>query len=292
MNAEMHPEASLGIPRDGSHLERVAAGVLRIRANNPGPMTLDGTNTWVLHEPESDSAVVIDPGPALAAHAATIRAVLAEHGLGVEAVLLTHTHLDHSELAREFAAAVRAPLRAAEPEWSTGARLTDQERIPAAGLDMQVLATPGHSSDSVSFAAGRYLLTGDTVLGYGTTVVAHPDGRLADYLQSLERLQGWVAANDVAALLPGHGPVIEDPAGRLEFYASHRRERLAAVAAVMRELAPHGGELTDADLETAVDAIVARVYSDVPRHLWPAAALSVRAQVRYLAEDSAANPDA
>lgn len=290
MNAETPLEVSLGTSQDGSQLERVAPGVLRIRANNPGPMTLDGTNTWVLHEPESDSAVVVDPGPALAAHAATIRAVLAEHGLGVEAVLLTHAHVDHSELAHEFAAAVRAPLRAAEPEWSTGAPLIDQERIPAAGLDMQVLSTPGHSSDSVSFATGRYLLTGDTVLGYGTTVVAHPDGRLADYLQSLGRLQGWVAVNDVAALLPGHGPVIEDPAGRLEFYVSHRRERLAAVEAVVSELAPNVGELADAALDAVVDATVARVYSDVPRHLWPAAALSVRAQVRYLAEDSAANP--
>lgn len=278
-------EAAPGEPiAGGSELTEVAAGVLRIRAENPGPMTLDGTNTWVLHRPSDSAAVVIDPGPSLTAHAATISAVLRERGLGVEAVLLTHSHLDHSELAREFAGQVDAPLRASAPDWCTGAPLTDQEVFSAAGMTVEVVATPGHSSDSVTFAAGAYLLTGDTVLGRGTTVVAHPDGRLADYLESLQRLRRRAAAGGVSALLPGHGPVIDDPVERLDLYVGHRRERLAAVAAVLAELDLSAASIRQDDLDEVVRRVVETVYAEVPRQLWPAAALSVRAQVRYLVE--------
>lgn len=267
-----------------SELEQVATGVVRVRAHNPGPMTLEGTNTWVLHGPAATSAVVIDPGPALPSHARTVRSALAERGLAVELVLLTHGHLDHSESAHEFAAAVGAPLRAADPQWCTGPILARDEPIAAAGLSITVIPTPGHTSDSVSFAVPGYIFTGDTVLGRGTTVVAHPDGRLGDYLVSLARLRARTADEQVAALLPGHGPVIRDATARLDSYLAHRHERLAAVAEVLRDAGVDPATSADADLDALVDEVVSIVYQDVPRHLWPVAALSVRAQVLYLAE--------
>lgn len=268
---------------DPDPVEAVASGVVRVRAANPGPMTLDGTNTWIVHAPGAAAAVVIDPGPADPNHHRRVRDELERAGVGVELVLLTHGHLDHSEGAEEFAYALAAPLRAAETRWSTAVPLQPDESIDVAGLAVEVLATPGHTSDSVTFAVGPYLLTGDTVLGRGTTVVAHPDGRLDDYLSSLAALHRRAASGGVSHLLPGHGPVVADPAGWLDFYLGHRRDRLAAVAAAVRDLdAPLTG--TEADLTATVDAVVSRVYADVPRHLWPAAALSVRAQLIYLRE--------
>lgn len=268
---------------DANAVEVVAPGAVRVRAANPGPMTLDGTNTWIVHAPGADAAVVVDPGPADPDHHRRVREELDRSGVAVELVLLTHGHLDHSEGAEEFARAADAPLRAAEARWSTARTLQPDETIDVAGLAVEVLATPGHTSDSVTFAVGPYLLTGDTVLGRGTTVVAHPDGRLDDYLTSLALLHRRAATGAVSHLLPGHGPVVSDPTGWLDFYLGHRRERLAAVAAAVRDLdAPLTG--TDTDLTDTVDAVVSLVYADVPRHLWPAAALSVRAQLIYLQE--------
>jgi glyoxylase-like metal-dependent hydrolase (beta-lactamase superfamily II) len=133
--------------------------------------------------------------------------------------------------------------------------------------------TPGHSSDSVCFLlhADRALLTGDTVLGRGTTVVAHPDGRLRDYLDSLQRLRD-LADTDVDVLLPGHGPVVDDPIAVLDHYLAHRTERLEQVRAAMADGASTAGD------------VVQVVYADVDPSLWPAAEMSVRAQVDYLRE--------
>lgn len=267
-----------------SEWEQVAGGVVRIRAHNPGPMTLEGTNTWLLHGPGESSAVVVDPGPALAGHSQTIQSILTERGLGVELVLLTHSHPDHSDLARVFAADVEAPLRAADPRWCSASALSENESLLVAGLHVEVITTPGHTSDSVSFAVPGYLVTGDTVLGRGTTVVAHPDGRLSDYLGSLARLRIRAEVDDVVAILPGHGPVIHDPIARLDHYLAHRRERLEAVAGVISTSGVDLAALSEVDLDALVDEVVATVYHDVPRSLWPAAALSVRAQVLYLVE--------
>ncbi|MFM2438222.1 MAG: hypothetical protein RLZ55_1041 [Actinomycetota bacterium] len=262
-------------------VEEVAPGLLRVRADNPGVMTLDGTNTWVLTG-DGAGAVVIDPGPALAVHLDRVHGLLAERGLGVELVLLTHGHDDHSEGAEQFARRADAPLRAWLSEWSTGLPLAGQEEMQAAGLDLEVVHTPGHTSDSVSLAVGEWLFTGDTVLGRGTTVVAHPDGRLSEYLASLALLRGRVAAG-ATILLPGHGPVVAEPAAWIDYYLGHRHDRLRAVAGVVGGRASIAARDDDA-LDELVADVVEVVYADVPRQLWPAAALSVRAQLLYLAE--------
>lgn len=259
--------------------------VVRIRADNPGPMTLDGTNTWLVRAAGTSAAVVIDPGPALTSHLDRVRWHLRDAGVGVAAVLLTHGHLDHSESAAEVARGVDAPLRAFDGKLGTAAPLADGEVLELDGWSLEVLHTPGHSSDSVTFAADGYFFTGDTVLGRGTTVVAHPDGRLTDYYSSLRLLRG--RAGEVRALLPGHGPVVADPAAWLDHYLAHRDARLAAVAAVVDRSYPRESlaGLSGADVDALTDAVVAEVYADVPRELWPAAALSVKAQLLHLAED-------
>ena len=247
-----------------------------VRAANPGPMTLDGTNTWVLRAPGATSAVVVDPGPLDGGHLEAV----ATHG-PVELVLLTHSHPDHAEGARRFADLVGAPVAAADPAYVVeGELLRRAVTLEAGGLRIEARPTPGHTSDSVCFvvattSAGEpvhaAVLTGDTVLGRGTTVVAHPDGVLADYLRSLELL----AACAGARLLPGHGPVRDDVAEVASAYLVHRRERLDQVRSALAS-----GAATTAD-------VVDVVYADVDPGVRAAAELSVRAQLAYLRGASA-----
>jgi glyoxylase-like metal-dependent hydrolase (beta-lactamase superfamily II) len=238
------------------------AGV--VLAPNPGPMTLDGTNTWVLREPSSPGCVVVDPGPLVEQHLAEV----ASYG-PVEVVLLTHGHLDHSEGARRLAELTGAPVRALDPAHRLGDQgLAEGDVVAAAGLELRVLATPGHTSDSLSFVLPDAVLTGDTVLGRGSTVVAHPDGVLADYLASLRRLREL----GELTVLPGHGPELPSAGAAAEQYLAHREARLEQVRAAV--------EAGAADPE----AVVRSVYADVDPALWPAATLSVRAQLRHLAE--------
>lgn len=231
-------------------------------------MTLDGTNTWLLRAAPAGPAAVVDPGPLLDVHLEAVAA------LGpVSAVLLTHRHPDHAEGARRLHQMTGAPVLARDPSLCIDADpLADGTKIDAGGLRIRVLLTPGHSADSVSFlvdhAAEPAVLTGDTILGRGTTVVAHPDGRLGDYLTTLERLR---ALGDLL-VLPGHGPVRAAVDRVAAEYLGHRAERLAQV-----EAAVAAGDRTP-------EAVVRRVYADVDPVLWPAAELSVRAQLDYLAE--------
>jgi glyoxylase-like metal-dependent hydrolase (beta-lactamase superfamily II) len=248
---------------------------LCVLAPNPSPMTLDGTNTWILAEPDSEQAVVVDPGPLDDGH---LRAVLAEverSGRRVAQTLLTHGHPDHAEGAARFAELSRSPVRALDPALRLGDEgLGHGDVVQVGGLELRVVGTPGHTGDSLCFhlPADDAILTGDTVLGRGTTVVAYPDGRLGDYLDSLRRLHALTSESGVSTVLPGHGPVLADALGAVEYYLAHRANRLAQV-------------------ETAVEAgcrsareVVERVYADVDRTLWPAAELSVRAQLDYLGE--------
>ncbi|MFG1818623.1 MBL fold metallo-hydrolase [Kribbella sp. NPDC049174] len=245
----------------------------RVLADNPGLMTLDGTNTWILRAPGAGRSVVVDPGPMLEDH---LRAVLDTAG-EVAVVLLTHKHPDHSEGAAWFANQAGCGVRAVDPAFRLPTDhahgLSEGDVITADGLRVEVLPTPGHTMDSVCFWLPQdgSLLTGDTVLGRGTSVVAHPDGALGPYLDSLDRLLAFAnSAAGVNRLLPGHGSVIEDPTDVLTFYITHRRERLDQVRAAVA--AGH----------TTPEAVVEHVYADVDRSLWPAAERSVRAQLDYL----------
>ena len=252
-----------------------------VLAPNANIMTLDGTNTWVLREPGALRSIVIDPGPTDESH---LDAIVAAAG-DVAAVLLTHHHLDHSEAAREFAERVGCGVRALDPAYQLGSEgLADGDVIAVDGLEVHVVGTPGHTADSLSFLvpAERALLTGDTVLGRGTTVVAHPDGQLGAYLDSLDRLHALADAEEATTIWPGHGPVIDDALRALDFYIAHRRERLAQVRDALADLRaqprPEGISVDDVPRR-----IVETVYVDVDPALWPAAELSVRAQLAHLA---------
>ena len=241
-----------------------------VRADNPSPMTLEGTNTYVLRAPGATASVVVDPGPLDDAH---LTAVAGAAG-SVALVLLTHGHADHSEGARELAERVGAPVSAVDPAYCLHAEpLTAGAHFEGlAGLDLRVLATPGHTGDSVCFVVAADepgLLTGDTILGRGTTVVAHPDGRLGDYLHSLAEIRDL---DGPLTLLPGHGPAGGDAGERASAYLAHRAQRLDQVRAAL------------AAGDTSPMEVVRRVYADVDEVLWPAAELSVRAQLDYLAE--------
>ncbi|CAA9353707.1 MAG: MBL-fold metallo-hydrolase superfamily [uncultured Nocardioidaceae bacterium] len=242
-----------------------------VLAPNPGIMTLDGTNTWVLREPGGRRSVVVDPGPDDAAHLAAV----AEAAGPVGVVLLTHGHLDHSGGARTFAERVGCGVRALDPAYRLGQEgLHDGDVVEVDGLEVRVVGTPGHTSDSLSFVlpAEAAVLTGDTVLGRGTTVVAHPDGRLGAYLDSLERLHTLARSREASHVWPGHGPAIDDALAVIDHYLAHRRERLDQVREAVRVLGP----------DATARAVVEHVYVDVDPVLWGAAELSVRAQLDYL----------
>jgi glyoxylase-like metal-dependent hydrolase (beta-lactamase superfamily II) len=245
-------------------------------APNPSPMTLDGTNTWLIAEPGSSSVVVVDPGPDDEGHLRRVHAAAEAGERRVAAILLTHGHPDHSAGAARFAGLTGAPVRAADPAHRLGPGgpegLADGDVVTAAGCELRVVASPGHSADSVCLLlpADGALFTGDTVLGRGTTVIAG-DGNLGDYLRSLAQLRDLAGSREVGLLLPGHGPMLTDPLGTLDYYLSHRRERLDQVRSALA-----AGAKTPAE-------IVAMIYTDVDPSVWPAAEWSVRAQLDYLA---------
>ncbi|WP_256105159.1 MBL fold metallo-hydrolase [Streptomyces sp. ODS05-4] len=248
---------------------------VNILAPNPSPMTLDGTNTWLLSEPDSPLAVVVDPGPLDEGHLRAVVDTAERLGKRIALTLLTHGHADHAEGAGRFAELTGSKVRALDPALRLGDEgLRASQAVRVGGLELRVVPTPGHTADSLSFhlPADRAVLTGDTILGRGTTMVAHPDGRLGDYLDSLRRLRSLTVDDGVRTVLPGHGPVLEDAQGAVEFYLAHRASRLAQV-----ETAVEDGYRTASE-------VVAHVYADVDRTLWPAAELSVRAQLEYLGE--------
>lgn len=238
--------------------------------NNPSMMTLDGTNSWVLRAPEASTSVVVDPGHDDPEHLE----LLAEAAGEVELVLITHHHGDHVDGAARFAAQVGAPVRAFEQALCRDAgALAAGERFTAAGLPISVLHTPGHTADSVSFVvdhaeAGVHVLTGDTILGYGTTVLSD----LGDYLRSLRTLAEVPAG---AVGLPGHGPELPDLVRTVREYRDHREQRLDQVRDALKQLGP------DADIQQIVEL----VYADVDPSLWGPAAFSVQAQLDYLREE-------
>lgn len=246
-----------------------------VRCDNPGLMELEGTNTWVLHAPGATSCVVVDPGPD--EHREHLDAVV--DGRRVELVLVTHGHLDHVGALDEFFAITAAPTRAFSAEHCREASpLADDEEFEAAGVHFRVLHTPGHTRDSVCFVASsgsdRAVLTGDSVLGRGTTLLDDDPDALGSYLRSLDRL----ASLGAAPLLPGHGPAHDDLRPVVAEYRRHRGQRLDAIRSYLRE---HDLRAADAD----AGPIVAELYTDTPDDLRFAAVLTVRAQLAYLSAE-------
>jgi glyoxylase-like metal-dependent hydrolase (beta-lactamase superfamily II) len=244
-----------------------------VLAPNPSPMTLDGTNTWLIADPAASSVLVVDPGPDDEGHLRRVLDVASAGDRRVTQIVLTHGHADHSAGAARFAELTGAPVGALDPAFRLGSEGFGAGAVlDAGGCELRVVATPGHSADSLSLllTADGGLLTGDTVLGRGTTVIAG-DGSLGDYLRTLDELRELADHAGLRVLLPGHGPLLNDPAGVLDYYIAHRKERLDQVRAALA-----AGARTPAE-------VVAIVYADVDRSLWPAAEHSVRAQLDYLA---------
>ncbi len=256
----------------------IVAGVEVVLAPNPSLMTGAGANSYVVFGPEG-GCVVIDPGPDDEGHLTQLARVGKERG-GVRAILVTHGHPDHDAGAARLRALTGAPVLAWTRDGveSADGMLSDGESVDAGGRRLVALYTPGHRFDHLCFLApdAGVLFAGDLVAGAGTVVIAPPEGDLADYMASLRRL----LALDLRAILPGHGPVIDDPRALLESYIQHREGREAQI---LRGLA--AGDRT-------VDALVARIYAGVDPALRQAAALSVTAHLEKLAREGRVIRDA
>ncbi|HWH33576.1 MAG TPA: MBL fold metallo-hydrolase [Egibacteraceae bacterium] len=260
-------------------MDRLDDLVHRVLAPNPGPMTLEGTNTYLVGAPATGEVVVVDPGPDLAEHRGAVEQGAAALDARIAGVVLTHHHRDHAQAAG-WAHDWDVPLWAFAPDLvakaapsATPAALADGRTLELAGVRLQAVHTPGHSSDHLCLRVmdTDVVLTGDHVLGRGTTVVVWPDGDMADYMASLRR----VAALPATALYPGHGPALADPAAKVREYLAHRDERERQVLDALR-----AGD--DAPM-----AVVKRVYADVDEALHGAAARSVQAHLEKLVREGA-----
>ncbi len=234
--------------------------IRRVLAPNPGPFTLEGTNTWVVGGPP---AIVIDPGPAGDEH---LGEILREAG-SVASILLTHHHPDHAPGAAALAALSGAPVMASHPVEGE-VRLADGQRLQATNAELVCVATPGHTRDHMAFhapAAGA-IFTGDAVLGRGTSVVDPPEGDVTAYIESLKKMRSLNAR----VIYPGHGPAVWGATAKLEEYIEHRKLRERQVLEALANGAARPEDLVPA------------IYSDYPEDLYPAAARSVLAHLLKL----------
>ena len=237
------------------------ADIALVRADNPGPFTLEGTNSWLLGR---DPCWVVDPGPALEGHLDRLAADAAARG-GAAGIALTHGHADHTDgVAGLLARVGDVPVAAAA--WKGAS-------VPLADGDafgpLVAIATPGHAPDHLAFLAGRVLFTGDAVLGHGSVYVAPDPGALRGYLAALDRL----LALDLDVICPGHGPLVSEPRAKLAEYRDHRLDRERRLVKAL-----------DDGLRSA-DDLLDRVWSDVPSVLRAAAAVTLAAHLDKLAEE-------
>jgi len=252
-----------------SPITRVDPGLMAIRASNAGPMTLDGTCSYLVG---TTRLVLIDPGPNDEDHLTQLLA--AASGRSVMAVLLTHAHSDHSGLSSAAVRAFKAPIMAsAETLARTGldghVLIDGQQVSPGADIDLVALVSPGHSADHLTYFSekARWLFTGDLVLGEGSSAILHPDGSVSAYLASLDRL----ASLQPSQLFPGHGFPVDDAVGRLSEYTTHRLQREQQILTAIQSGA------------RSVTAIRAAVYDPLPVGLEWAAEASIAAHLFALA---------
>lgn len=243
-----------------TRLELPDHDIVGIRAANPGPFTLSGTNSWIVGR---GPAWLVDPGPALGDHLAALKAEIdARQGLG--GVALTHDHADHS--------AAVADIRAHYPDAPTAAAGGDAEAKLTDGDTfgpLEAIATPGHAPDHLAFVIGTAALTGDAVLGEGSVFVSPYPGSLAAYLDGLKRLK----ARELTVLCPGHGPVVDDPQAKLDQYISHRLDRERRLLKAL-----------DAG-KRSVDELLDDAWSDAPPQLRAAATVTLAAHLDKLADE-------
>jgi len=242
--------------------------LLRLRADNPGPMTLTGTNTYLAG---SDPVWVVDPGPADPGHQAAIRELCEDRG-GIGGVVLTHSHSDHSAGVPGLGAPLRFGQVSEVAEFGSF-EPPDAPELPAGGElgPFRLVATPGHAIDHVALVFGEVCLCGDLILGEGSTIVppAAFGGSLADYMRSLDRVE----ALRPRLLAPGHGSWIADPAAKIAEYRSHRLERERRLVEALE-----GGERSR-------EALLDEVWDDVGPELRPAAAAAMQAHLEKLASE-------
>lgn len=252
-----------GVPR------QVTPRATWLLAPNPGPMTFDGTNSWVLHEPGRRGAVIVDPGPDDPGHLAALIGLAAEQGGRVDAILLTHGHPDHFGGVPALAQRTGAPVFAADPR--RGDRVLGDGPFEISGLRIDVIATPGHSSDSLSFRLpdDEAMVTGDTVLGRSAPAILDPDGRVDQMIASLEQIR-LLLDTGAPVILPGHGPVVTDPGAQLALALAAREARLAQHEAAVRDGCRTTGEIAD------------RLYGPFDERIRRPIEATVRAHLRYL----------
>jgi glyoxylase-like metal-dependent hydrolase (beta-lactamase superfamily II) len=247
----------------GPEEHRLAAhDVQRVRAGNPGPLTLSGTNTWLVGR---DPTWVVDPGPLLEEHLAGVTDAVAERG-GLGGIALTHDHRDHAEALDALRARFPSPLAAGRG--AVDVKLADGERFGP----FEALATPGHAEDHFALIAGAVCFTGDAVLGEGSVFIAPHPRAMSGYLAALTRLS---LRDDVAVLCPGHGPLVLDPRAKLGEYIAHRRDRERRLV-----LALDGGA-------RSVDELLDAAWPEVPAGLRPVAAVTLAAHLDKLEEEHA-----
>ena len=264
-------------------VDQIAPGIRRVIANNPSPFTLYGTGTYIIG---SGEVAVIDPGPADPAHIAAILAALPDER--ISHILVTHTHMDHSPGCQLLQAQCDAPTYAYGPhgagklaegieveeggdmEFDPDHRVGDGEVLSAADWSVECVYTPGHTSNHLCFAyqQAKALFTGDHVMGWSTSIISPPDGDMASYMASLDKL----LHRDDEVYWPTHGPAIEDPKGHVRAFIAHREEREAQI---LRCIDDGVGLIND---------MVPLMYKDTPEFMYPAAARSVFAAVEYMVQ--------